>query len=459
MPILASYVVPHPPLIIPQIGKGNELAIQDTIDAYEAVAKRIAALAPDTIVFITPHAVSYSNYIHISGGLLAEGDFGSFGVPELTFGIMYEKKLAQDINAACEEAGLAAGTQGADAPEEQALDHGTMIPLYFIQKYFQDFRCLRISISYLPLAEHYRLGQIVDECCERFHRNTVVIASGDLSHKLKETGPYGFSESGPAFDEKIQQIIRTADFSALLQLDESFCEAAAECGLRPMTIMAGMLDQKSVQGELLSYEGPFGVGYAVGAFDVSGADADRNFLAQWMPETISTAPKSAHVQIAQAALESYICTGKVLELPENTPPELLDQRAGAFVSIKKAGQLRGCIGTIGPVQENVALEIVANAISAGTKDPRFPPITTQELSELTYSVDVLGMPEKVEDIALLDAKKYGVIVSHSSRRGLLLPNLDGVDTVADQLAIALEKGGIDPSAPYMIERFEVVRYH
>lgn len=134
-------------------------------------------------------------------------------------------------------------------------------------------------------------------------------------------------------------------------------------------------------------------------------------------------------------------------------------KQGVFCSIHKDGRLRGCIGTIGPTKENIAQEIVANAISAATRDPRFDPIQKHELAKLSYSVDVLSKPEKIDSRDQLDVKRYGVIVTHNEKRGLLLPNLDGVDTVSEQIAIAKQKAGIWDDEPVELQRFEVVRHY
>ena len=135
-----------------------------------------------------------------------------------------------------------------------------------------------------------------------------------------------------------------------------------------------------------------------------------------------------------------------------------EQAAGAFVSLHMGGRLRGCIGTIGPTQENLAWEIIRNAVSAGTRDPRFPAVRAEELDELEYSVDVLGQPESVDALDQLDPRQYGVIVSFGHQRGLLLPDLDGVDTVEQQIDIARQKGGIRATDPYTLQRFKVVRH-
>ena len=138
--------------------------------------------------------------------------------------------------------------------------------------------------------------------------------------------------------------------------------------------------------------------------------------------------------------------------------QLTGQAAGSFVSLHIGGRLRGCIGTIGPTQENLAWEIIRNAVSAGTRDPRFPAVRAEELDELEYSVDVLGQPESVDALNQLDPRQYGVIVSFGHQRGLLLPDLDGVDTVEQQIDIARQKGGIRATDPYTLQRFKVVRH-
>lgn len=164
------------------------------------------------------------------------------------------------------------------------------------------------------------------------------------------------------------------------------------------------------------------------------------------------------VALARKALEIYVTDGTVINIPDLLPEEMAKKRAGVFVSIKKSGQLRGCIGTISPVRKNIAEEIIYNAISAGTQDPRFNSVDELELDGLVYSVDVLGEAEAISTIAELDVVKYGVIVKSGRRTGLLLPNLEGIDTAEEQVSIALQKAGIDPSEKYEMERFEVIRY-
>ncbi len=172
---------------------------------------------------------------------------------------------------------------------------------------------------------------------------------------------------------------------------------------------------------------------------------------------MTEAKGAGHTEIARRALEARLKEGRFPRLPDDLPSELLKPGA-AFVSLKKEGVLRGCIGTIQPTRKNLAEEIAFNALSAGLNDPRFPPLTLDELGEISISVDVLSDPEKINDPSQLDPARYGVIVRCGSRSGLLLPNLEGVDTVEKQLSIALQKAGIEPDEPIELFRFEVKRY-
>jgi len=161
-------------------------------------------------------------------------------------------------------------------------------------------------------------------------------------------------------------------------------------------------------------------------------------------------------QLAREAVEGYVKGRRVVQ-PGGLVPEM-KARAGVFVSLKKHGQLRGCIGTFEPTQSNVAEEIIQNAISSSTGDPRFSPVRPDELNDLEYSVDVLTQPEPVEGESQLDPKKYGVIVEAGRRRGLLLPDLEGVDSVDKQIDICRQKAGISPAEPVRLYRFQVRRY-
>ena len=460
MPVLAAFMVPHPPMIVPEVGRGSEAKIEETTRSYEQAAKEIAALRPETIIITSPHSVMYSDYFHLSPGRGAKGSFSDFGAPRVSFTETYDEDLLNEICLLSAERQFPAGTLG---ERSARLDHGCMVPLYFIRRQYTDFKILRIGLSGLPLTEHYAFGQMIREAVEKTGRRVVLVASGDLSHKLRDYGPYGFAPEGPAYDERIMDVCSRAAFGELFDFEETFCEKAAECGHRSFVIMAGALDGTAVKASALSHQDVTGVGYGICTFYPQGPDKERCFLDAYLKRLEKQLEEQRersddYVKLARLSLETYIRTGRTMRLPENLPGEMLKMRAGAFVSLHKHGKLRGCIGTIAPTAKNVAAEIIQNAVSAATQDPRFDPVTEDELKWLEISVDVLGKPEKISSREELDAKRYGVIVSCGRRRGLLLPDLEGVDTPQQQVDIARQKGGIREGEPVTLERFEVIRH-
>lgn len=462
MPIAGAIMVPHPPLIVPDVGRGQEKEIHETIDAYHEAVKKLVSWEPETVIVASPHSVMYADYFHISPGRKAKGDFGQFGAPQVTVDAVYDAELRDVICDEAENAGVPAGTLG---ERDGRLDHGTMIPLWFLNQYYSGYKVLRIGLSGLPLTEHYRLGQCIQRAAERCGRRVAVIGSGDLSHKLRADGPYGFKEEGPEYDDRIMEVMGSGDFGQLFDFSESFCEAAAECGHRSFVIMAGALDGMKVKPVRLSHEGTFGVGYGICTYEAAGREAGREFLRLYEDKMIRKAEElreneDDYVALARRTVESYVTAGRKPDVPENLPAEMYEKRAGVFVSLKENGMLRGCIGTIEPVRGSIAEEIIANAVSAATRDPRFRPIRQEELDRIVYSVDVLGETEEISSPAELDVKRYGVIVSRGGKRGLLLPNLEGVDTVDAQIAIARQKAGIPAGEKDVkLERFEVVRHY
>lgn len=460
MAILGAFIVPHPPLIITDIGGGEEKKIQKTVDSYHKVAEQIAQLEPDTIIITTPHSILYSDYFHISPGSRAKGNLGRFGAREISFSVEYDEQFVDELEALAERKQLEAGTLG---EKDSRLDHGSMVPLYFINQYLKSYKLVRVGLSGLSVIDHYKLGRCITETADKLDRRIVVVASGDLSHKLKEDGPYGLAKEGAIFDRVITEAMGEGDFLKFLTISPDLCEAAAECGHRSFVIMAGALSGLRVKPRLLSYEGPFGVGYGVCAYNIIGEDEERHFDLIFKEEQKKIARErqkyeDSYVSLARLSLETYIENGRPGRLPENLPQEMTNKRAGVFVSLKKHGQLRGCIGTISPVTASIAQEIFNNAISAAVEDPRFPPVTKEELGDLVYSVDVLSEPEIIKSVEELDISRYGVIVSVGLKRGLLLPNLEGVNTIEEQLSIARKKAGILDNEDIIIERFEVVRH-
>ena len=433
MSIVASFAVPHPPLIIEEVGRGSEKQIEKTINSYKQVANEIGELKPETIIISSPHTKIFKDYFYLSSTPTMKGSFSSFGAPQVSFNEEIDQKLVDEIEKISKEEDFSSGK----IEDEVFLDHGTMVPLYFIRKKYPNCKIVVIGISGFSLEMHYHLGEIIDKAVENLNRKVVFVASGDLSHKLQEYGPYGFAKEGPIYDKKIVETLKEANFKDLLNYNQDLLDKAAECGHPSFTIMAGTWKNKKVKPTFLSHEDVTGVGYGIWTF---------------------YREKDEYVELAKKSIEYYLKNHKSMEIPTNLPKELLEEKRGVFVSIHKFGQLRGCIGTFLPTRENIAKEIIENAISSSTLDPRFPPIKEEELKDLEINVDVLTTPEFISSKEELNPKKYGVIVSKGYRRGLLLPDLDGVDTVEEQISIAKRKASIEDEEKVELQRFEVIRH-
>ena len=263
MPILAGYMVPHPPLAVAEVGRGEEKKIQASLDAYARVARDIASLKPDTLILTSPHQTLYRDYFHISPGSAAEGSFARFGAPRVRFRVRYDTGLRDTLEELFRENRFPAGTRGEVEPR---LDHGTMVPLYFIDREYRDYQLLRIGLSGLPLETHVRLGALIRQAVELCGRRAVFVASGDLAHCQKKDGPYGYRPEGPAYDARLMDVMGRAAFRELLDFEEDFLDAAMECGHRSFTVMGGAFGEDRLETEVLAHEATFGVGYGFAVY-------------------------------------------------------------------------------------------------------------------------------------------------------------------------------------------------
>ncbi|WP_276933157.1 AmmeMemoRadiSam system protein A [Dubosiella newyorkensis] len=461
MSVLNGIAVPHPPLIVPNVGRGEEKKIENITSAMEEAAQKIVEAKPDTVVIISPHAPSYYDYIQLSKGAYGEGDLAQFNDPYDRFRIPYDQELVDAIESICMENGIPAGTLG---KQDGSLDHGTMVPLYFLKSLAPETKFVRIGLGGPNNKVHYQVGQAIQEAAQKLGRKVSIVASGDLSHCQKAGTHYGYRPEGPKYDEKIMEILGDGDFLRLLEVSEEDAEKAMVCGQKSFCVLAGALDGLSVDAKALAHSAEFGVGYGVATFTDPKEDLDRHFLIMAEAQDRNAyeeriKKEDAYVKLARDTINDLIHENELVIPSASLPSEMLEDRAGVFVSIHKNGELRGCIGTTEPTEANVATEIVRNAIAASTRDPRFPAIQPWELEELEINVDVLGKPEIIEDESQLDVKKYGVIVSKNGKRGLLLPDLEGVDTITKQVSIAKQKAGLLADEPgCTLERFEVVRH-
>ncbi|MDH7478520.1 MAG: AmmeMemoRadiSam system protein A [Syntrophomonadaceae bacterium] len=470
--LLLVGLAPHPPIMVPEVGRGREQEVSASLRAMARLGGEVAAADPEVIVVITPHGPLFQDAVALAGTPELKGDLGQFGAPRVSFAFPNDLELVELLAKEAEAEGIATVTMTEARARRfsvgTSLDHGVMVPLYFVRQAYRraekPMHCRLAAVTYglLTLEELYRFGIALQRAVEKAGRRAALIASGDLSHRLTADAPSGYHPEGAVFDREIARITAEADVLGLFSLSPQLCERAGECGLRSFTVAWGAMDGCRAEPEVYSYEGPFGVGYLVANLGIGGPDRSRRLLAA-IREQLDRAirgvreKESAPVRLARETVESYLRRGKRPHLPPEVAAELR-QPAGVFVSIKKRGQLRGCIGTIAPTQPSAAEEIIQNAVSAAFNDPRFPEVDAGELDELEYSVDLLGRPEPIESIDQLDPRRYGVIVSQGDRRGLLLPDLEGIDTPEEQVAIARRKAGIAPGEPVKLERFEVIRY-
>ncbi len=469
MGVVLCGIVPHPPVMVPEVGSRRAAETADSQNALLELGRRIAGSGAETLVLITPHGSVFGEGVGITMVPRLRGDLGRFGAPEVSFNLPNDLELAAEIRIKCEPYNLL--TVAVDEQAERiyrgrastGLDHGVTVPLYWLRRAGVELPLIVVGMGLMSRERLYFFGRAVREAALDLKRKTALIASGDLSHRLTRDAPAGYSPRARDFDARVVELLRQGDLRGLVEIDEELAEEAGECGLRPIIMMLGALDGRDFRSEVLSYEAPFGVGYMVAVLTPGEPrSGDRDGLAEELQKrraqivAARRAKESYLVRLARRQVESH-CRKTEPPEPGDVPPEF-QHSGGTFVSIKKHGQLRGCIGTILPTRDSIVEEVLQNALAAANRDPRFFPVRAAELEDLQYSVDVLSPLEPVEDLSTLDPKKYGVVVSHGRRSGVLLPDLEGIDTVEKQLSIVREKAGIAPDAPIKVERFTVTRY-
>ena len=465
--LVMAAIVPHPPVMVEEVGRGEELRVQATRDSMKTLAGNLAQLQPDTLVVITPHGALFSDAITMPAQDTLAGDLGRFRAPQVRLEYERDRELAELLYRCAWERNIPTHHLEPDLARRYGispqLDHGIVAPLSFFRHLEPKPRLLQVNMGLFGRERLYEFGIAMQEAIKQSSRRVAVIASSDLSHRVTPDAPAGYDPRGQEFDLALKGLLEAFDVPGILAIPEELREAAGECGYRAIVMALGALDGYEVDHRVLSYEAPFGVGYLVARF-IPGSPAEKRKLLDWLlqeRQARRAARKQAEspvVQLARQSLEHYYDTGKMLRDTEIKLPPDLPPRAGVFVSLKKDGQLRGCIGTTALTTPSLRDEIIANALKAALEDPRFEPVERDELDELTISVDVLGQPEPVAGLADLDPQQYGVIVSSGGKRGLLLPALEGVNTAEQQVEICRRKAGIGPREPVKLERFTVTRF-
>ncbi|MBN1643874.1 MAG: AmmeMemoRadiSam system protein B, partial [Dehalococcoidales bacterium] len=315
-------------------------------------------------------------------------------------------------------------------------EHSIEVQLPFIQYFKPNFKFVPIVLSHADASVCRNIGHAIARAVRDSGKETLLVASGDMNH-------YESQKITTTKDGKAIESILKLEPDELLERVKEF--KISMCGyVTAACLIYAAKELGAEKAEMVKYQT---------SGDVTG---DYSEVVGYAGILLKSRNESPQVRLARETVENYIRNGKI-PAPKDIPREM-KSKAGVFVSLHKGEELRGCIGTIEPSEDNIAREIIQNAVSAATQDPRFFPVTVDELPQLNYSVDVLTEPELVKSEKELDPKKYGAIVEAGWRKGLLLPDLEGVDTVERQLEICRMKAGIEPCEPVKLYRFEVRRY-
>ncbi len=437
-------LMPHPPVLVPEVGRGREKEAPSTLEGLELMMEALRERRPDVLLLLSPHQPYAPGALFLNAADRAAGTLAPFGAPSAAVNLLCPEERRGALAGHLSAAGVR--IREGNRPDLTS-DQGALVPLYFLQRAWGREKLPPVLLASpigLTPDEALRLGTGLASFDDGLRWG--LVASGDLSHRLTPGAPAGYSPEGRVFDEAVLDALNAADAGPLFALSPETLEAAGECGLRSVMAMLGLC--KALPGALrvVSYEGPFGVGYCNALWEAAAG----------------TSAEEAH-PCARLARETVTRLLEGRPLPESgaevAPSELWTERRACFVSIKtRSGALRGCIGTLTPAERSLDREVVANAVSAAIRDPRFPPMVREELPDVVFSVDVLADPEPVRDLGELDPGVWGVVVSKGGRRGVLLPDLEGVDTVGEQLAIAARKAGITDLRGVFVERFRVDRY-
>ena len=411
MPVCFSGLMCHAPIVIPQVaGHRGNLCATSTRTMRE-VATRVVDSNPERLVLISPHSPRLNDrFCSWKGAHL--GDLSAFGFPQLSIDLPDAPEVAQSLSIPA----------NLESTKGNKLDHGAVVPLFFL---VEAGWCGPTSILSVPWNgnQHEEIGRLLN----MLPGKTAVIASGDMSHRLKKGAPAGYHPQAQNFDKAFVAALQANNWSKIAQIP--FQKEAAE-DVVDSTRVAVAAAQRPLNAEVLSYEGPWGVGYTQAVF---------------------YDPAPPLYAIARRAVRSKVI-GEEIVVPQGGPAA-----KGVFVTLNKAGKLRGCIGHIFPTCHTLYQEITEVAQLSATKDPRFPVVKVAELPSLQYEISVLEPPEEISNKSQLNPKKYGVIVSSGYKKGVLLPSLDGIDTIDMQLKIACRKAGIDQQTPMQVERFTVTK--
>lgn len=265
-------IVPHPPIIIPEIGGEEILPAEKTINALLRLSLLFAASRADTVLLISPHAVILHDRIAVGYGSLGKGTFGTLGYPDLSQSYAYDSSLVTEITHSAFHKKIQTDSYVTEKQENSVeLDHGALVPLYYFSKaYPQPFQVTLSSISDFSSIKHFHYGEALREAIEKSEKRIAVVVSADLSHRLSAETPYGFHASGEIFDRTLRELIKSKNSEKIVHMDKQLVDEAAACGYQPIVTLMGLLNNTSFEPDIISYEAPWGIGYVVANMKLGG---------------------------------------------------------------------------------------------------------------------------------------------------------------------------------------------
>ncbi len=448
-PIVFTGLMPHAPILVPGVGGDRLAEAQATADAMTTVADHAVASRPETVVLISPHSPRQPGAFGIWRTPRLRGSLRSFGSPGDRVDLPLDEAFADRLAREAERRKLRTWSISRDP-----LDHGALVPLCYLAKARWNGPTVILSLNYPGEGGLEELGHAIVATAQALPRRTAIIASGDMSHRLTPSAPGGFSPEAHRFDEAFIALLRRGAVSEVPRIDPTLQEEAGEDVVDSTVVALAAADYRTDGERVLSYEGPFGVGYGVAIL--------------FEPEIGKSPGPAAGVvvlsryedlpAVARRSVEAELAGRR--EAPPFQAGGVLAERRAVFVTLRTAhGELRGCRGRLAAKETDLVRETWQCAMESAFHDYRFPPLTAAELPEVTFSVTILGELEPVVSQSVLDPAIYGVVVAAvDGRKGVLLPGIPGIDSVKQQLAIARQKADIGPDEWIKIQRFRAKSY-
>lgn len=436
MSISCAVIMCHAPIVVPPIGGIRESDCAGTTRAMRDAARALVAHEPQLIVLVSPHAPRHQQSWGLVSAPELRGSFARFGCPEVNLKVRGSSPAAEAISRAAGGYGLSTRELPGDA-----LDHGTMVPLYFVHEAGYRGPVVVVAPPLPGLQTEVLFGEVLREAALSLDERWAVLASGDMSHRLTLDAPLGYDPRALRFDETFVEFVRAGDLRSAIGIDPGLADTAAEDVIQSTAVAAGAIAFRARGLKVFSYESPFGVGYLEALLYSDRAEIKHR------------TPPANLLDVARQAIESEL-RGEHF-IPPHFDAPWHDARPVFVTLLNAKGEVRGCIGRTESIHASLAEEVADCATAAATRDYRLPAVELEELAELSIDIAILDDPEPVESRAQLDPRRYGVVVTRGLRRGVILPNAEGIESVADQLRMALQKGGISSAEPYRVERFTV----